>query len=250
VLTLHGGALPAFARRWAGRTRRLLGSAAAVTAPSSYLVESLRPYRSDLRLIPNGLDIPSYPFRLRAAPRPKLMWLRAFHRIYDPVMAVRTLDALALPEAALCMIGPDKGDGSLQETRAAVERLNLGARVEFAGAAPKSQIGGRLHPGDIFLNTSTVDNTPVSVLEAMACGACVVSTRVGGIPYLVADGEDGLLVEPGNAEAMAAAVRRILNDGALAASLSANARRKAERCDWSRVVPQWNALLYSVAGAR
>jgi glycosyltransferase involved in cell wall biosynthesis len=92
-----------------------------------------------------------------------------------------------------------------------------------------------------------VDNTPVSVLEAMACGLCVVSTRVGGIPYLLQHGRDALLVPPNDPEAMAAAVRRVLTEPALAESLSHNARLKAEQFDWSAILPQWQALLASVA---
>ncbi|MGQ9569189.1 MAG: glycosyltransferase, partial [Anaerolineae bacterium] len=78
ILTLHGGNLPAFARRWPGRVRRLLASAVAVTTPSRYLLDKMAPYRGDLLLIPNPLDISRYPFRLRTHARPQLIWLRAF----------------------------------------------------------------------------------------------------------------------------------------------------------------------------
>jgi len=101
--------------------------------------------------------------------------------------------------------------------------------------------------GDIFLNTTNVDNAPVTVLEAMASGLCVVSTNVGGIPYMLEDEQDALLVPPDDAEAMAAAVRRVLTEPRLAESLSRNARHKAERSDWAVVLPQWETLLAAVA---
>jgi glycosyltransferase involved in cell wall biosynthesis len=107
-----------------------------------------------------------------------------------------------------------------------------------------------LNGGDVFLNTTRVDNTPVSVLEAMACGLCVVSTNVGGIPYLLQHGHDALLVPSDNAEAMAGAVRRILTEPGLAAQLSANARGTASGCDWSAVLPQWEALIDELASSR
>jgi glycosyltransferase involved in cell wall biosynthesis len=117
ILTLHGGNLPDFARRWPGRVRRLLNSAAAVTAPSPYLLEAMKSYRSHLLLLPNPLDLQRYPFRLRSDPRPRLVWLRAFHSIYNPSLAPQVLSLLAadFPDAHLTMVGPDKGDGSLQE---------------------------------------------------------------------------------------------------------------------------------------
>jgi glycosyltransferase involved in cell wall biosynthesis len=100
--------------------------------------------------------------------------------------------------------------------------------------------------GDIFLNTTNVDNTPISVLEAMACGLCVVSTNVGGIPYLLEHEHDALLVPPDDPAAVATAVRRLLTEPDLAEQLSRNARQKAEKFDWSIILPQWEALLISV----
>jgi glycosyltransferase involved in cell wall biosynthesis len=250
VLTLHGGALPEFARRWPGRTRRLLRSAACVTAPSTYLLEEMRSYCAGLRLIPNAIDLARYPFRLRDRPRPRLVWVRAFHQIYDPGMAVRALALVRRihPDATLDMIGPDKRDRSLDRARAAAADLGVAGAVRFHGAAPKSEIPGWIDRGDIFLNTTTIDNTPVSVVEAMACGACIVSTRIGGVPHLVRDGADGLLIEPRDPEAMAAAIDRLLSTPALAARLSRSARSKTEQFDWSLILPQWHELLASVAG--
>jgi len=248
VLTLHGGALPEFAEQWPGRVRRLLASAAAVTAPSGFLVESLRPYRPDLRLIPNALDLAQYPFRHRRTPQARLVWVRAFHEIYDPSLAVRVLAEIRArhPEAALEMVGPDKHDGSLGRTRAMAQELGVAEAVEFTGRVPKSRIAERVSAGDIFLNTTTIDNTPVSVMEAMACGACVVSTRIGGIPHLVSDGEDGLLVPARDARAMAAAVERLLTEDGLAARLSLAARAKTQAFDWSVVLPQWEDVLLGI----
>lgn len=249
VLTLHGGNLPAFARRWPGRVRRLLASAGAVTAPSPYLLESMRPYRDDLLLVPNPLDLPAYEFRQRRAVRPSLVWLRALHSIYNPTLAPRVVALLARdwPDAHLRMVGPDKGDGSLAAVRRTADELGVAERVELVGQVAKGAVPGWLQKGDVFLNTTNVDNTPVSVLEAMACGLCVVSTRVGGLPYLLADGQDALLVPPDDAEAMAAAVRRLLTEPELAAWLSGNARRKAEQHDWAKLTPRWESLLVEVA---
>ena len=103
-----------------------------------------------------------------------------------------------------------------------------------------------MNRGDIFLNTTNIDNTPVTILEALACGLCIVSTNVGGIPYLLEDECDALLVPPDNAEAMALAVRKILTMPDLAKHLSQNARKKAERFDWRKIIPQWESLFQRV----
>jgi glycosyltransferase involved in cell wall biosynthesis len=147
-------------------------------------------------------------------------------------------------------VGPDKGDGTLAAAHAEVERRNLRRHVRLLGAVSKEQVPACLNQADIFLNTTNFDNTPVSVLEAMACGLCVVSTNVGGIPYLLDHEQDSLLVPAGDAEACAGAVSRLLSDAGLAARISEGARRKAAASDWERVVPEWQRVLSNVLAAR
>ncbi|MEW6716798.1 MAG: glycosyltransferase family 4 protein [Chloroflexota bacterium] len=243
-LTLHGGNLPLFACRWPGRIHRLLVSAAAVTTPSNYLVEAMRSYRQDIRLIPNPIDLAAYPFRLRFRPKPRLIWLRSFHSIYNPVLASRVLAALLphFPNTTLTMIGPDKGDGSLQKTLEVACKLNVMEHIRFVGGVPKVDVPLWLNQGDIFINTTNMDNFPVSVIEAMACGLCIVSTDVGGIPCLLKDEHDALLVPPNNPLEMASDIRRILTEPGLAERLSLNARHKSEQFDWKVILPQWESL--------
>lgn len=252
VLTLHGGNLPIFASHWPGRVRRLLKGANAVTAPSRYLQEKMFPYRDDILLIPNPSEIKKYPFRLRSTPTLTLVWLRAFHNIYNPQMAPLVINKLRIsfPDISLTMIGPDKGDGTLQETQTLIQKLDLQANIEIVPGISKSDVPEYLERADIFINTTNIDNTPVSVLEAMVCGLCVVSTNVGGIPYLLDDGIDALLVPSDDADAMAAAVRRILTEPGLAARISENARKKVEQYDWCVIFPQWEALFAKVINWR
>ena len=251
VVTLRGGNLPVFARCWPRRVGRLLGSAAAATVPSHYLLHRMKGYRSNLDLLPNPLHLDAYSHGLRKQPRPHLVWLRAFHGGYNPSLALRTLTSLVsdFSDACLIMVGPDKGDGSLQAAQQLAEELEVADRVRFCGQVPKSKVPHWLQKGDIYLNTTNVDNTPVTVLEAMACGLCVVSTNVGGIPHLLEHESDALLVPPDDPEAMAAAVRRILTEPGLAERLSGHGGQKAAQFDWSIVLPQWERLLTAVAYA-
>ena len=208
-------------------------------------------YRSRLELLPNAIDLHAYPFRLRRNPTPRLVWLRSFHRLYNPVLAVRVLERLSrtFADIRLTMIGNDKGDGSLAEARRLAARHGLAGQIDFPGQCSKTDVPGVLSRGDIFLNTTNVDNVPVSVIEALACGLCVVSTNAGGIPYLLQHGHDALLVNPGDDREMADAVRRILTDSILAAGLSVNARLKARQFDWSVLLPEWERLFRSLKPA-
>lgn len=264
ILTLHGGDLPRFAARHPRRLQRVLARAAAITAPSTYLPAELGlgprgaiaatgasnpgPH-APVHVIPNGIDLADYPFRERPPLAPRLVWLRAFHHIYAPTLAIDAALRLLseFPDLHLSLFGPDKGDGSLAATRDLIRRADAQGHVILGGAVPKPEVGATLAQADLFLNTSTVDNAPVTLIEAMACGLPVVSTRVGGIPHMVRADEEALLVPVGNADAMAAAVRDLLTQPARARRLSQAGRARAAACDWKTVIPQWEALLRAVA---
>jgi glycosyltransferase involved in cell wall biosynthesis len=224
--------------------RTLLQSAAAVTAPSGFLAEGLRAYREDVTVVPNALELEGYVFATRERVAPRMVWVRALHAIYNPVLAIDVLARIAArhPAARLVMVGPDK-DGSLRAVEQRATALGVRHRLELVGRVPKREIPAHLAAADVFLNTTNVDNTPLSVLEAMASGLCVVSTSVGGIPFLLRDGDTALLVPPNDADAMTAAVERILVDPALANRLSRGAHAFAAGCDWTHVLPRWERLL-------
>jgi glycosyltransferase involved in cell wall biosynthesis len=245
IAVLHGGNLPEFSAQWPGRVRRLLSSAKAVTTPSNYLKEQMREFASRIECLPNPIQVADHDFRLRRSPGTGLIWLRAFHEIYNPLLAVKALlDLLPnQPQARLTMVGLDKRDGSLERTQAFIRHHGLGQRVNILGPIEKKAVPAALQNADIFLNTSRIDNTPVSVLEAMANGLCVVSTNVGGMPFMLDNEKDSLLVGPDQSKEMAQAVNRLLAEPLLAERISRNARAKAEKWDWAQILPRWQSLL-------
>jgi len=244
ILTLRGGNLPIFSDKHPQLVRILLGWANRVTSPSTYLQQQLSVFRVNIDILPNALDLQKYTFRLREHVQPRLVWMRAFHKIYNPSLAPRVLRGLKDRGIIvhLLMAGPDKGDGSLQQTMKTALELGVSNLMEFPGRVEKSLVPDSLSKGDIFINTTNYDNTPVSVLEAMACGLCVVSTNVGGLPFLLDNEVDALLVPPDDPNAMANAVQRILQESGLAGRLTFNARKKVEQFDWSVVLPKWETL--------
>jgi L-malate glycosyltransferase len=252
IFVLRGGALPEFAAAHPGWVRRVMRRADRIVAPSAYLAhllgEILKPVHS-IRIIPNVLAIDQYPFEQRSTVKPRLLWMRTFHDVYHPEMAVEVLAGLRRthPEATLTMAGQDKGLQETAVTRA--DELGLGDAVCFPGFLTAADKMREFAAHDIFLNTNRVDNMPVSVLEAIAFGLPVVATRVGGIPYLLNEEETGLLVPDGDVAAMVSAVRRLLANPDLAARLSANGRKLAESCAWEPVRGQWEALFREMVDA-
>jgi glycosyltransferase involved in cell wall biosynthesis len=194
-------------------------------------------------VIPNVIDIEAYPYHQRSELRPHLLWMRTFHPIYNPEMAVRVLARLqrVIPEATLVMAGQEKGQ------QAAVQRLacelGVGDTIRFPGFLGMDDKFRAGTAADIFLNTNRVDNMPVSVIEACAMGLPVVATSVGGVPDLLTDGETGLLVPDDDDAMMAARVIELLRNPVLASRLSANGRQLAERSSWNSVKGQWEQLL-------
>ncbi len=244
VLTLHGGGLPSFASQHPERVTKLLSLASKVVTPSPFLQQSLSKYQNEIMVIPNGIDIAAIAYKLRNSFSSDLIWVRAFHQTYNPELAVKVLSSLVkeYPKAKLTMVGPDKGDGSLQAVNTIAKNLGVEDHLTILPAVPYEEVPSLLDQADIFINTTNYDTAPRSLLEAMANGVCVVSTDVGGIPWMITNCEDGLLVPPEDELAMVNAIKFLLEDPEFASRTSQNARRTAERHDWSKVIPEWDNL--------
>jgi glycosyltransferase involved in cell wall biosynthesis len=151
-----------------------------------------------------------------------------------------------MKETELLMIGPDKGDGSYLKVKQKISNSELEDIIQIIPGVSKAEIPNYLSKYDIFINTTNVESFGQSVLEAAACGLCIVTTNVGELPFLWEHEVDALLIPPDDPEAMADAIQRILTEPGLAARLSTNARKKAEQFDWSIILPQWEALFEEV----
>ena len=116
------------------------------------------------------------------------------------------------------------GDGDLDEAERAIASMGLADRVRIHGWIEPRHRDELLARATVFVLPSHAEGLPMSLLEAMAAGCPVVATAVGGIPDLVSHGVNGLLVEPGDAQALADAVGRVLADPKLARSLGRAAR--------------------------
>jgi glycosyltransferase involved in cell wall biosynthesis len=122
--------------------------------------------------------------------------------------------------------------------------------VHFAGVASREQIGHSYDQADIFVNASHLDNMPVSILEAFACGTPVVSTAAESIPYMLEHEKTGLLSPVGDAQALAENVMRLLRDPELSARLAENAHGESQSYCWPAVREQWLEAYQSLKPGR
>jgi glycosyltransferase involved in cell wall biosynthesis len=157
------------------------------------------------------------------------------------------LEALArTPEVQLLVVG-DGPERAQLERRGA--ELGLGGRLRFLGAQPRERVLELLRAADASLLSSTWENFPHAVVESFAAGTPVISTAVGGVAEAVRDGENGLLVPAGDAQALATAIGRFCADPELAAALRAAAAASAERYAPEHVHGQLEEVLRSAATA-
>lgn len=249
ILALHGGNMPEFSETHRHWIARVLNRADAVVAPSVYLAEWAQARtNSPVYTIPNIVRLECYPFEHRHEVRPLLLWMRTFHDVYRPELAVDALTRLipSFPEARLTMAGQDRG--LLNSMRDLVKKQGLEDHVRFAGFLDGEDKRRKFAAHDIFLNTTSIDNLPVSLLEAAASGLPIVTTSVGGIPYTFTDESHALLVD-GDAGDISQAVRRLLNEQGLARRLSKQAREMVKGMQ-SGVIDAWRACLDHVVSKR
>jgi glycosyltransferase involved in cell wall biosynthesis len=238
VVNYRGGNADEFFSKsyfWVGPTMRL---ADRLVVPSGFLQQVFAHFGLSTEVVPNVIDLgrfaprPANPGARTDAPH--LIVTRNLEPIYDIGTALRALSIVrnAWPGAHLTVAGsgPERNRlGDLAQT------LGLGAHVTFSGRLDNDRIGELYRQADLFVNSSLVDNMPISILEALASGVPVVSTSVGGVPFLVEHQKTALLVAPNDADAMARAILDLLDHPAKAAQLAGAGRDSVQQYTWQNV---------------
>jgi glycosyltransferase involved in cell wall biosynthesis len=211
-----------------------------LVVPSGYLKEVFAEFGLKAEVVPNIVDLSQIHFRARIPLRPHLVCTRGFHPYYRVDLVVQAFAEVEriFPDARLDLAGVGPEEAQIREL---VDKLKLSG-VRFLGAVSRSEIGKVYEEADIFVNASSLDNMPVSVLEAFASGTPVVSTAPEGMRYLVDHERTGLLSQPGAAGPLAENILRLLKDSELSARLAATAYEESRRYRWTAVREQWLEL--------
>lgn len=238
VVNYRGGEAEAFLQAQASWVRVSMRRAAALFVPSGFLEGVFAKHGMKASVVPNVVDLSIFhpPQEPSARRRLNVLVARNLEPIYDVATALRAF-AMVLqhhPRARMTVAGTGPSGPALQDL---ARELGLAESVTFAGRMSRDAMAQALRESAVALNPSLVDNSPNSVIEALASGVPVVSTRVGGVPFLVRDGESALLVPAGDARAMAASITKLLDEPTLASRLAEEGLRVAQRHAWAKVAP-------------
>jgi glycosyltransferase involved in cell wall biosynthesis len=237
IVNYRAGDAEEFFERQGRQAEFFVRRAHALMVPSAFLARVFAKRGLMAVEVPNIADLDRFPFRARDGLAPRILVNRNFGPIYNVALAIDAFVRIrqVRPDATLTLAGTGPLENDL---RAQAERLGSDG-ITFVGPVDNALMAALYDAHAVYLNPSDVDNMPVSILESMAAGLAVVSTNAGGIPDLVGDGDDGLLVPARDPDHMAWTVLSLLSDAELSRRLIEAGFRKAQSFGWEEV---WRRL--------
>ena len=250
LLNYHSGeAFDHLRRSWLARTM-LQRYVDLNVVPSTFLQAILSRFGIDATVVSNTVDCRQFRYRVRDLRRRplRLISTRNFELLYNVACTLRAFSLVQarFPETSLTLVGSGSQESGLKRLAA-----DLGLRnVTFAGRVAPRDIAGYYDAADLYVQTPSVDNMPLSVLEAFACGLPVVSTNVGGVSTVLSGGVHGLLAPDNDAESVAARIIELIEQPDRACRLAAAGHDSCARYDWRQVREAWLTAYRQLAAAR
>lgn len=244
VLTYHGGGGEKFFDKHPKLVRHFLTRTNANIVLSGFLAKVFEQHHIPFVTIPNIIELDDTLFHLREQLKPNYICTRAHEPLYNIPCILHAFQKVQAehPEATLTLVG----DGSEHDNLIKMsEELGL-QNITFTGKVDNKEIYKYLAQADILLSSPTIDNMPVSLLEAMNAGLLVISSKVGGVPYMVKNNNTGLLFESGNSDSLAAKILWAIGNQSVAKTITLQANKAVARYRWENIKEQ----LYTVYGIR
>ena len=233
ILTYHGGGGSSFFAKHQRLVRHYLMRTDANIVLSGFLGDVFDKYRIPYSIIPNIIELDETLYRKRLTVKPDFICIRSHEEIYNIPCIFRAFKRVQemIPNATLTLVG----DGSLHDMLVS-QASSMGLdNVRFTGRVPNREIYDYLDKSDILLSSPTVDNMPVSVLEAMNAGLLVISSKVGGVPYMIENGQTGLLFPSNDDSALAQCMLHALEDIPKTLRIMEAAHHEVKKYSWAHV---------------
>ncbi len=236
ILNYHSGEAADHLARWGPLVHPWLRRVDDIVVPSEFLRDVFARHGYEAQVVPNVVELARFRHRERD---PLLRRLLSVRNLEEHYRVENTIDAFGLlrsrhRDATLTIAGY-----GAQESRLRAMASGLGDAVRFLGRVEPPEIPRLYDEHDVFLNSSVVDNQPLSILEAFASGLPVVSTATGGISAMVRHGETGLIVPAADPASMARAVETLWERPETARAMARRARQEAARYTWPHVREKW-----------
>lgn len=235
IITYHGGGAEEYFAKHIRFVKRWLNRADKVVVLSGFLKDIFYRYDIPCEVIPNIVVLQPQKTRERDV-APRFVSIRHLEPLYNIPCILQAYEQVlkAYPNATLDILGM----GSMREQLEQYVMDKQLTGIHFVGQVPNQQIYEYLDKADIMLSASRADNMPVSLLEAMNVGVLVISSRVGGVPYMIEEGKTGLLFENENANELAEKMRWALEHQEKVKYIIANAQADVQKYSWENVNQQ------------
>jgi L-malate glycosyltransferase len=240
VLHYHSGEANDHLSHWGLLVHPWLRLAHEIVVPSGYLEGVFARHGYHAEVVPNVVDLSRFRYRERHPLSPRVLSARNLESYYrvDVVIEAFARFKREVPAATLTVAGYGSEETRLRELAASL----AGDAIRFVGRIEPEAMPQLYEEHDIFVNASVVDNQPVSILEAFSAGLPVVSTAAGDIPFMVRNGDTGVLVTSCAAGAVAEGLLGLWRDPERARQLAERAREEAIKYTWPAVRERWAAI--------
>jgi len=219
-----------------------------LTAISTFLAkraENLGVSAEKISITPNGVDFSEVPPQLekisnRVICVGRLSWEKAHCQTLKAWPDVLK----SFPDATLVFVGEGPERTKIENL---IKELNIGGSVKLTGNLPHKQTLEEIKKSEVFICPSLAEGLGIVFIEAQACGLAVIGTAVGGIPDVIQNNENGLLIEPNSSTAISEAIKKLLADKTLAARLAARALETVKKFSWERIIVEIENIYQKVS---
>lgn len=233
VVTYHGGGAEQFFSRHPRLVKKYLCQTDANIVLSGFLGNVFDKYQIPYTVIPNIVELEEGRFCPRATIEPKFISIRTLSPLYNIECIIKAFKVVkkACPSARLTIVGDGPSRDSLEQFVCSESIQD----VTFVGRVDNARIYEYLNQSDIMLSAPRIDNMPVSVLEGFNAGLLVISSNVGGVPYMIEDEVNGLLFESNNSMALAEKMMWALSHQDESHNMIDNAKEAVKLYSWECV---------------
>ena len=248
ILNYHTGEAEEHLSKWKRTAKPTMKKFDEIVVPSKFLVDVFAKFNLRAKVVFNLVENENFKFRERNPLKPVFLSNRNFEVHYQVSDVLRAFQIIQnkYPEAQLIIAGFGSEEAKLKELAGKLKLKN----ADFLGRVGQNEMPEIYDRADVYLNSSIIDNMPLSIIEAFSCGLPVVSSDAGGIPYICENEENALLVEKNNYEALAREAIRILEDGNLAKKIIAKARVDCVKYSCENVRGDWLNIYLNLASTK